>query len=134
MTLASVEKKFLTVMEAIGKDGLLALTEIERFLPGAAALATLIFPADAAAIAGVVSSTDLIEKAVAAIEQKFAGAGAPTGTGAQKLADVLNLVTPTVTQLLTQEGLHVDTAYMTNIVNAVVAILNVQLTMPATAA
>lgn len=119
--------KFISLMEAIGKDFLIALADVDKYLPEAAALTSLIFPSTAATAAGVVTSVDLIQKAVVTIEQKAAAAGAANGTGAQKLADVLTLVTPTVTQLLTAEGLHVDTAYITNVVNAVVAILNVQL-------
>ena len=89
-------------------------------------LASLIFPAQTAAIAGAVSSVDLIQKAVVSVEQKMAAAGKAHGTGAQKAADVLTLVEPAVTQLLMQNNLHVDTAYLASIVNAVVAILNVQ--------
>jgi hypothetical protein len=77
---------------------------------------------------------DLIQKAVATVEQKFAAAGSVTGTGAQKLAEVLSIVSPTVTQLLAAEGLNYDQTQVTNIVNAVVAVLNAQqTTAPATA-
>ena len=119
--------KFLTVMEAIGKDAKVVFTQVEKYLPEAATLAKLLFPASAA-VAGVVNSVGLVQQAVALIEQKYAAMGAATGTGAQKLAEALTIVTPTVTQLLTAEGLPVNAAYVQNVVNAVVGILNVQMT------
>ena len=117
---------FLSVMKKIGEDIKIAFEDVVKYLPAAASLASLIFPAQAGAIQVGVTSIDLIQKAVATVEQKFTAAGAPSGTGPQKLANVLSIVTPTVTQLLTAEGVkNVDTALVTNITNAVVAILNV---------
>jgi uncharacterized protein YybS (DUF2232 family) len=118
--------KFLSIMEAIGKDALKGLSEVEKYLPSAAALAAIIFPGQTATISAVVTSTDLVQKAVVAVEQKMAAAGKTTGTGSQKLSDVLTIVTPTVTQLFAQAGLTVDQTYLTKVVNAVVAVLNVQ--------
>lgn len=118
--------KFVSIMEQIGKDALKALAEIVKYLPAAAGLAAEIFPAESAAIAGVVNSVDLIQNAVVTVEQKMAAGNVSKGTGTQKLADVLTIVTPTVTQLLTAEGIKADTAYIQNLVNAVVAILNVR--------
>ena len=118
--------KFVSIMEQIGKDALKALAEIVKYLPAAAGLAAEIFPAESAAIAGVVNSVDLIQNAVVTVEQKMAAGNVSNGTGTQKLADVLTIVTPTVTQLLTAEGIKADTAYIQNLVNAVVAILNVR--------
>ncbi len=113
-------------MERIAIDALKGLEEVVKYLPSAAGLAALIFPAQTATIGGVVNSVELIQNAVVTVEQKMAAGGKLTGTGAQKASDVLTLVGPTVTQLLTAEGLHVDTHFLQNIVNAVVAILNVQ--------
>ena len=118
--------KFVSIMEQIGKDALKALAEIVKYLPAAAGLAAEIFPAESAAIAGVVNSVDLIQNAVVTVEQKMAAGNVSKGTGTQKLADVLTIVTPTVTQLLTAEGIKADTAYIQNLVNAVVAVLNVR--------
>jgi hypothetical protein len=118
--------KFISIMDKIGADIKVAWSDVVKYLPAAASLAALIFPAQAAAITGVVSSVDLIQQAVATVEQKFAAAGNPTGTGPEKLAQVISLVSPTVTQLLTAEGLNYNAAQVTNIVNAVVAVLNVQ--------
>ena len=117
--------KFVTIMEKIGADALKALSEVEKYLLPVASLAAIIFPAQTATITGVVNSVDLIQKAVATVEAKMAAGGAATGSGPQKLGDVLSIVTPTVTQLLTAEGLSINTAQITNMVNAVVGILNV---------
>lgn len=118
--------KFVSIMEAIGKDILKVWADVVKYLPPVAALASLLFPGEAAVTAGVVNSVNLIQQAVATVEQKFAAAGAVTGTGAQKLAQVISMVGPTVTQLLASEGLSVNQAQLTGIINAVVAVLNVQ--------
>jgi hypothetical protein len=118
--------KFVSVMETIGNDVKAVWADVVKYLPAAAKLAELIFPAQTAVIGSAINSVDLIQQAVATVEQKFAAAGNPTGTGAQKLAQVLSIVSPTVTQLLTAEKIPVDSVYITDIVNAVVAILNVQ--------
>ena len=118
--------KFVSIMEAIGRDALKVLTEIEKYLVPVAELAAEIFPAQTAVIDGVVNSVGLIQKAVAMAEQKMAAANMQTGTGLQKAANVLSIVTPTVTQLLTAEGLKVDTAYIQKLVDAIVGILNVR--------
>jgi hypothetical protein len=117
--------KFVTLMEKIGADIKIAWADVQKYLIPAASLAAIIFPGQAGTIAGVVNSVDLIQQAVATVEQKFAAAGNPTGTGPQKLAQVLALVSPTVTQLLAAEGLNYNQTQITNIINAVVAILNV---------
>src|SRR5665213_2935902 len=123
--------KFISVMEAIGRDALKALTEVEKYLPGAAMLAELIFPADTAVIAGVVTATGLIQKAVVLAEQKMAAGGVSQGSGLQKASDVMSTVEPTVLQLLSQAGIsNADTAYIQKIVDAVVADLNVRSATP----
>jgi len=134
MSIASVEKKFVSVLDKIGEDFVKGLNEVEKYLPAAATLASLIFPADAAAITGVVNTTQLIQSAVASVQQKLAAAGAATANGSELAADVLTIVAPTVTQLLTEAGVkNVNPTYIQKIVNAVVAILNVQQAPPATA-
>lgn len=126
-----MSSKFVSIMEKVGHDIKVAWEDVVKYLPAASALAAVIFPGSAT-VAGVVNSVGLIQQAVATVEQKFAAAGAPTGTGAQKLAQVLSIVTPSVTQLLAAEKINVDQTQITNIVNAVVAVLNVQ-TTPAAA-
>jgi hypothetical protein len=118
--------EFVSVMETIGKDVKALWADVVKYLPAAAKLAELIFPAQTAVIASAVNSVDLIQQAVVTVEQKFAATGNLTGTGVQKLAQVLSIVSPTVTELLSAEKIPVDQAYIADIVNAVVAILNVQ--------
>jgi hypothetical protein len=118
--------KFISIMEAIGRDAKKIFTEVTKYLPEAATLAKLLFPAQTATVAGVVNAVGLVQQAVALIEQKYAALGTAAGTGAQKLAEALTIVTPTVTQLLAAEGLPVNAEYIQNVINAVVAILNVQ--------
>lgn len=120
-----MSNSFVSLMDKIGHDIKVVWADVVKYLPAASAIASLIFPAQAAAIAGVVNSVDLIQQAVATVEQKFAAAGNPTGTGPEKLAQVLSIVTPTVTQLLAAEGLNYNTTQITNIVNIVVGILNI---------
>ena len=117
---------FISVMTRIAHDIKIAWEDVVKYLPAASELAAIIFPAQTAAIAGVVTSVDLIQQAVATVEQKFAAMGAATGTGPQKLAQVVSLVSPTVLQLLSSEGLKYDQAQVTNIINIVVGILNIR--------
>lgn len=116
---------FVSVMTKIGHDIKVAWSDVVKYMPTASALAAIIFPGEAGTVAGVVSSVGLIQQAVATVEQKFAAAGEATGTGPQKLAQVLSMVTPSITQLLSAEKINADQEQITNIVNAVVAILNV---------
>ena len=121
---------FLGVLEAIGKGfekGL--LWAITYAVPVEKLVATL-FPPAAPIAMGIADATSLLQTAVLMVEQKYAAAGAQSGTGAQKLADVMLLVGPVVTKLLTQAGIAANTSYVQSLVSAVVAILNVQ-TMPA---
>ena len=118
--------KFVTVMETVAKDAAKGLTEAVKYLPGAAQLVALIYPPSAPVDALVVSSVDLVQNAVVVVEQKYAASGVATGTGAQKLAEVLALAGPAVTALLSKAGIEADAAYIANLVNAVVAILNFQ--------
>jgi hypothetical protein len=121
-----MSNKFVSVMEKIGKDVLVGWHDVVKYLPEASLLATLLFPGAAGTTTAVVGSINLIQQAVATVEQKFAAQGAPTGTGAQKLAQVTAIVGPAVTALLAQEKIELNTTQLNGIVNAVVAVLNVQ--------
>jgi hypothetical protein len=68
----------------------------------------------------------LIQTAVLLVEQKYAASGVQSGTGAQKLAEVMLLTEQSVTALLAKAGVTTDTSYIASVVSAVVAILNVQ--------
>lgn len=118
--------KFVTVMEKIGAEAKTILADVVKFLPAGASLASIIFPKETAVIGEVVTATSLIQNAVAVVEQKYAASGVATGTGVQKLAEVLTLTQAAVTDLLNKAGIAADASYVTKIVDAVVAILNVQ--------
>lgn len=117
--------KFVTVMEKIGEDVLKDFEIVVQYLPDAAAVAGLIFPSETAPIAATVTSVDLIQKAVATVEQKFAAVNLASGTGTQKAATVLSIVGPAVTQLLASEGITYNQTQISNLIDAVVAILKV---------
>ena len=117
---------FIGVLEVIGKDFAKGLKWAVQYAVPVGNLVALLFPAAGPVVAEVTSATNLIQNAVLAVEQKFAAAGAQKGSGAQKLAEVLTLTEDAVTTLLKQAGVSADTNYVTSLVNAVVAILNVQ--------
>lgn len=128
MSVATVVHKIENGLEIAGKDFLKGLSFVEKYEAPAAALATLLFPAQAGAVQVGVTSVTLIQNAVVEIEQKYAASGVAksTETNEQKLADVTALVSPTVINLLASEGVSIDTAGVQAIINAVVAILKVQ--------
>jgi L-serine deaminase len=64
---------------------------------------------------------------VGLVEQKYAALGKSSGTGAQKLADALQIGEPIISQALKLAGNESDTAAVTAKINAVVNVLN---TMP----
>ena len=124
---------FIGVLEAIGKGFEKGLQWAITYAVPVEKLVGLLFPALAPATTAVVDATSLVQSAVLLVEQKYAAAGAQNGTGVQKLAEVLLLAGPAVTQLLAQAGIEASTSYIQSLVSAVVAILNVQ-AMPATSA
>lgn len=67
----------------------------------------------------------------ATVEQKYAALGKQAGTGAQKLADALQIGEPVIAQALKLAGKPNDTAAVTSYINAVVQVMN---TAPAPAA
>ncbi len=125
---------FVSVLEAVGKDFAKGLKWAVQYAVPVEKLAGLLFPAAAPVMTAVADATSLIQAAVLQVEQKFAAAGVQTGTGAQKLAEVLTLAEGAVTTLLKEAGINADTSYITQLVNAVVAILNVQAAPAASAA
>jgi hypothetical protein len=123
---------FIGVLESIGKGFEKGLQWAVAYAVPVEKLVGTLFPAAAPITTGIADATSLVQTAVLLVEQKFTAAGAQSGTGAQKLAEVILLVDPVVTQLLTEAGIAASSTYVQSLVSAVVAILNVQ-TMPATA-
>jgi hypothetical protein len=121
---------FIGVLEAIGKGFEKGLQWAVAYAVPVEKLVGTLFPAAAPITTGIADATSLVQTAVLLVEQKFAAAGAQSGTGPQKLAEVILLVDPVVTQLLTEAGIAASSTFVQSLVSAVVAILNVQ-TMPA---
>lgn len=117
---------FKTVIDKVGEDFKIAFTEVQKYLPTASALATVIYPQGKQITSGITTAFDLIQNTVVTIEQKYAAAGTASKTGAAKAADVLAIVGPAVTDLLNKENVPADPVYVNNLISAVVAILNVK--------
>ena len=123
---------FQGVLQTIGKDFTKGLKFAVTYAVPIEKLAGLLFPSAAPVANELADATGLIQNAVLLVEQKFAASGVQSGTGPQKLAEVMTLAGDTVTQLLAKAGLPATSDYVAKLVSAVVSILNVQ-QMPATA-
>ncbi len=121
---------FTGVLQTIGRDFAKGLSWAVAYAVPVEKLVALLFPAAAPAATAVADATSLIQTAVLQVEQKFAAAGVQSGTGTQKLSEVLLLAGPAVTQLLAQAGINASSTYIQSLISAVVAILNAQ-SMPA---
>lgn len=122
-TIEADAKKVWSVIEIVGKDADKGLSFASQYLPEVASLAAVFFPQEQAVFTGVVNAVSLIQKAVVDIKQK--SALLPAGlTETQMVAEELALVGPEVTQLLADEGISADNAFITKIINGVVAILD----------
>ena len=121
---------FISVLEAIGKGFAKGLKWAVTYAVPVEHLVALLFPAAAPAVKELADATTLIQNAVLMVEQKYAASGAQSGTGPQKLSEVLVLTEQAVTGLLSKANIAADAAYISSIVSAVVAILNVQQSQP----
>src|SRR5271169_2012536 len=117
---------FTSVMETIGKGFAKGLKWAVEYAVPVEKLVGLLFPAAAPVANEVADATSLIQTAVLLVEQKYAASGVQSGTGAQKLSEVMLLTEQSVTALLAKAGISADSSYIANVVSAVVAILNVQ--------
>ena len=100
------------------------LADIVKFVVPVVQIAAVADPAAAPAVAAFTTSLKLVEAAVVSAQQRWAAEG--SAANAQKLADVLETVEGPITLLFAQAGIAVDTGYVINLVNGVVAILNAQ--------
>ena len=120
------EKKIATVLEIAGKDFAKGLTFLTHYLPEGGALATLLFPEAGPEIAAATEVTDLIQKSVVAVEAQYAASGINTEAGTKKAADVVTLVEGVALPLIKQVEPNANTAKVQQIIDAVVAVLNVR--------
>jgi hypothetical protein len=125
---------FLSVLEAIGKDFEKGLSWAVEYAVPVEKLVGLLFPSATPVVGAVADAASLIQGAVLMVEQKYAASGAQSGTGAQKLAEVMALAGAAVASLLRQGGIVAGDSYVESLVSAVVGVLNVQAMPPAKAA
>ena len=125
---------FVSVLETIGKGFAKGLKWAVEYAVPVERLVGLLFPAAAPIANELADATSLIQTAVLLVEQKYAASGVQSGTGTQKLAEVMLLTEQSVTALLAKAGVSADTSYIESVVSAVVAILNVQSASVATTA
>ncbi len=121
---------FVGVLTSIGKDFAKGLKYAVEYAVPVEKLTGLLFPASAPAMGAAADATTLIQNAVLLVEQKYAASGVQSGTGAQKLAEVMLLAGDAVSTLLSKAGIAATADYVQMLVSAVVAILNAQ-PMPA---
>ena len=117
---------YVSVLETIGKGFAKGLQWAVEYAVPVEKLVGLLFPAAAPVANEVADATSLIQTAVLLVEQKYAASGVQSGTGAQKLAEVMLLTEQSVTALLAKAGIATDSTYIAKVVSTVVAILNVQ--------
>lgn len=127
-TLEKDGKKFVSALKTAADDTVKVVAGAEKYLPEATALAEALFPQFAPEIAAgsktFSSIADLVSKTVVEVEQK--ASALPAGlSAAQKSADVLSIVSTTVIASLESEKITAGTDYVQQIVNAVVALLNI---------
>ena len=115
---------FQGFLKTAGHVANVVLSEIVKYVVPMAQVVAVADPAAAPALAAFTTSLQLVQTAVISAQQRWAGEGSAANT--QKLADVLATVEQPVILMFAQAGLSVDTAYVTNLITGVVAILNAQ--------
>ena len=80
---------FIGLLEAIGKGFEKGLQWAVTYAIPVEKLVGTLFPAAAPVTTGIADATTLLQNAVLLVEQKYAAAGAQTGTGEKKLAEVM---------------------------------------------
>jgi hypothetical protein len=113
-----VSNKFVSFLEALGRDFKKGLDFILPLAEGAGEVAVSIF---APALGPLFNTT---VSAVALAEQKATALGAQNGSGAQKLADVVQIAGPVIAAGLADAGKSNDNTAVQSYINSVVAILN----------
>ena len=107
-----------------GQTAGIVLSELVRYVVPIAQVAALADPAISPAVAAFTTSVRMVQATVLSAQTRWANEGAAANT--QKLADVLTVVEQPIILLFAQAGLSVDTDYVVNLVNGVVALLNAQ--------
>lgn len=116
--------EFEGFLKRAGHAAGVVLSEVVRYALPLASLVAVADPAVAPAASAFAASLRLVQATVVAAQQRWAQAGSEAN--GHKLADVLEIVEQPIVTLFAQAGVRVDTAYVTNLVNGVVALLNAQ--------
>lgn len=111
-------------LKRAGQVAGVVLSDLVKYVVPIAQVAALADPSISPAVAAFTTSVHLVQTTVLSTQQRWASEG--TAANTQKLADVLTVVEQPIILLFAQAGLHVDTDYVVNLVNGVVAILNAQ--------
>ena len=123
-------KEFEGFLKKAGHITDVVLGDLVRYAIPLASLAIAADPAAAPAASVFSAALKLVQTTVLAAQQKWNSEG--SAANSQKLADVLTIVEDPVISMFASVGVKVDSAYVTNLVNGVVAILNAQpSTLPA---
>jgi len=121
-----VSNKFVSFLQAVGKDFKKGLEYILPFAEAASVGISVVNPA----LGGLIQTSIAT---VIGVEQKFAAAQQQDGTGAQKLSDSLTILYPAFESIFKQYGVEIDKSHVENYINAIVAALNAFPPLPATA-
>ncbi len=126
-------RPFEGFLRKAGQVAGVVLKDIVKYVIPIASIVSIADPSTAPVVGAFTASVKLVQATVISVQQKWTAEG--SAANAQKLADVLEIVEQPVTTMFAQVGLQVDNAYVTNLVNGVVAILNAQpgLVLPAAA-
>ena len=119
-------QKFEGFLEKAGHVGAVALKDVVKYVVPFASVVAEADPALSPEVSAFNSAVSLVQKTVITIQAKWASAPAGTETNAAKLADVITIVEDPIVALFKQSGKTVDTAYVTNLINSVVGLLNAQ--------
>ncbi len=111
-------------LKKAGQTAGVVLADIVKYVIPVAQVAAVADPSVAPAVEAFTTSVHLVQATVLSAQQRWAREG--SGANTQKLADVLTVVEQPIITLFAQIGVHVDTDYVVNLVNGVVAILNAQ--------
>ena len=121
-------KTFEGFLKTIGHIAGVVLSDIVKFALPVATVVSVAVPPTSAAEEAFAASLVMVLNTVVLIEQKWSSLG--SAANAQKLADVLQIVEEPIVLLFAQAGYSVDVAYVTALVNGVVALLNAQPAVP----
>src|SRR5208282_5176371 len=116
--------KFITFLEAIGKDIEHGLAMIQPVVEKVLGLAQAAEPYVAALDPAIGPLFTTVVGTVSSIEQKFAALGKQSGTGVQKLTEATTILQPVIAQAFTAAGKPADATTVQNYISAVVGFLN----------